>query len=114
MEQIRLLTHQKFGSSSDKVAYPDGSDQLCFFNEPEATADFSVSEPDLADVLADVKKPRNKKARGKREKDFSNLPTIVIEHELPETERICPNCSHPLHDMKVEITRLLKFIPSPV
>ena len=112
MEQIRLLTHKKFGSGSDKVAYPEGSDQLSFFNEPEAAADFSVAEPDLSDVLADAKKPRNKKAKGKRKQDFSNLPTIVIEHELPESERICPNCSHPLHDMKVEITRLLKFIPA--
>ena len=51
MEQIRLLTHKKFGSGSDKVAYPEGSDQLSFFNEPEAAADFSVAEPDLSDVL---------------------------------------------------------------
>ena len=92
MEQIRLLTHQKFGSGADKVAYPEGSDQLSFFNEPEAAADFSVAEPDLSDVLADTKKPRNKKSKGKRKQDFSNLPTIVIEHELPESERICPNC----------------------
>jgi transposase len=112
MEQITLLTHKKFGSGSDKVAYPEGCDQLSFFNEPESAADFSVPEPDLEDVLNEAGKPRKKKTRGKREKDFSNLATIVIEHELPESERICPNCSHPLHDMKVEITRLLKFIPA--
>ncbi|WP_207706743.1 hypothetical protein [Acetobacterium tundrae] len=104
MEQITLLTHKKFGSGSDSVVYPDGCDQLSFFNEPEAAADFSVPEPDLEDTLGNAGNPRKKKAKGKREKDFSNLATIVIEHELPESERICPNCSQPLHDMKVEIT----------
>ena len=63
-------------------------------------------------MLKEAATPRKKKAKGKRKKDFSNLVTIVIEHELPDSERICPNCSHPLHDMKVETTQLLKFIPA--
>ena len=112
MERITLLTHKKFGSGSDSVVYPEGCDQLSFFNEPELAADFSVPEPELNDALVEDLQPRKKKAKGKREKDFSNLVTIVIEHELPESQRNCPNCSHPLHDMKVETTRLLKFIPA--
>jgi|LGOV01.1.fsa_nt_gb transposase len=112
MEQITLLTHKKFGSTSDAVVYPEGSDQLSFFNEPEFNGDLSAPEPYLEDALKEATLPRKKKTKGKREKDFSDLVTLVIEHELPESKRYCPNCHHPLHDMKVETTRLLKFIPA--
>jgi len=70
MEQITLLTHKKFGSGSDKVTYPEGCDQLSFFNEPESAADFSVPDPDLEDVLGDALRPRKKKAKVNGERIF--------------------------------------------
>jgi hypothetical protein len=33
IEMIRLNTHKKYGSSGDSVPYPEGQEQLCFFNE---------------------------------------------------------------------------------
>ena len=66
MEQITLFTQKKFGSTSDAVVYPEGYDQLSFFNETEATGDLSVLEPYLEDVLKEAATPRKKKAKGKR------------------------------------------------
>ena len=53
MQQIALARQQRFGSSSEKSKYDDGSEQLSFlFNEIEVYADSSsvVKEPDLTTV----------------------------------------------------------------
>ena len=52
MQQIALARQQRYGSSSEKSKYDDGSEQLSFlFNEAEVFADSSVpSEPDLTTV----------------------------------------------------------------
>ena len=53
MQQIALARQQRFGSSSEKSKYDDGSEQLSFlFNEIEVYADSSsvLKEPDLTTV----------------------------------------------------------------
>lgn len=44
MEMIRLNNHQKYGTSGDSVTYPEGTEQLCLFNEVEATASHGAKE----------------------------------------------------------------------
>jgi transposase len=87
-EQLRLARHHRFGASSEKT--PPG--QLSLFNEAEATADPAVPEPDIEQAA-----PRRRKQKGKRDKDFISLPTKQVIHELPENERVCPDCGGPLH-----------------
>ena len=55
---------------------------------------------------------KRKKQKGKREEDLSNLPVIRIEHELPEDERFCPNCTAPMRDIGVTIRREIEIIPA--
>jgi len=110
MEQIKLSNKNRFGSSSDSVTYPEGYEQPSFFNEAEALANPGAAEPSFEDSVAKPK--RKKKLKGKKERDLSGLPVTVIEHELPEEQRSCPKCDNSLHDMKVEVTKILKFVPS--
>lgn len=110
MEQIKLSNKNRFGSSSDSVTYPEGYEQPSFFNEAEALANPGAAEPSFEDSVAKPK--RKKKTKGKKERDLSGLPVTVIEHELPEEQRSCPKCDNSLHDMKVEVTKILKFVPS--
>lgn len=110
MEMIRLSNHQKYGTSGDSVTYPEGLEQLCLFNEVEATALQGATEPTFEEVTE--KTPRKRKQKGKREQDFKELKVTIIEHELPEDQQICPVCASPLHDMKVEVTKTLKLVPA--
>lgn len=69
------------------------SQHFSLFNEAEAVALPDAAEPDLEQITY-----KRKKRKGKREADFSGLPTEQIIHELPEEERICPECGGPLHE----------------
>ena len=45
--------------------------------------------------------------------DFSSLPTEQVVHELPEAERICPECGGPLHECGHSVQRReLSYIPA--
>lgn len=104
IEQIKLANMRHFGSKSERVI----ANQLSLFNEMEASADPKVLEP----VLEDVLDPKPRRRGGKRVIDLEKLETVVIEHTLPEDERICPVCDSVLDDFKVEVTRIVKLVPA--
>jgi len=109
MEQLKLSKQRQFGTSSEKSAAIDGGEQLSVFNEAEAESDPAVAEPALEQVAAHTRK----KPKGKREADFSGLPTEQVVHELPESERVCPDCGGPMHTCGHEVYRReLTVIPS--
>jgi len=91
-QQIKLIQARQFGSSSEKSVSVDNAVQLSLFNEAEATADPEVPEPELEQITY-----ARRRKKGKREADFSGLPTEQIIHELPESERICPDCGGAMH-----------------
>ncbi len=104
MEQFRLSRHKQYGTSSEQSLF----DQMSLFNEAEVTADLTVPEP----TLTEVKSHYCKRTRLITDKLPEDLPVEVIEHELPETERICPDCSRELHTMGRETREELKIIPA--
>ena len=104
MEQLKLSRQQRFGASSEKSA----NGQVNFFNEAETAADLSAAEPELEEVKA----YRRKKSRGAADRPPPDLPVEIIEHELPEGERLCPDCGGPLHVMGRETREELKIIPA--
>lgn len=110
ISMIRLNNNQKYGNSGDSVPYPEGYEQLSFFNEAEKYGRKDDPEPSFESATAKV--PKKQKEKGKRERDISGLAVTVIEHELPEKEQVCPACGNDLHDMKTEVTRVLKLIPA--
>jgi len=105
-EQLRLSRHRQFGASSEKGEAPD---QLGLFDEVEAAANPSQPEPDLEQIAYS-----RRKQKGKRADDLSALPVEVIQYDLPETERICPECGDPLHGIGRNIRQELVIVPARV
>jgi len=104
MAQIRLAKHRQFGASSEQTSV----EQINLFNEAEVTADLAAPEPSLTEVKAHYRK----RTRLTTDKLPEDLPVEVIEHELPETERVCPDCGGELHTMGRETREELKIIPA--
>lgn len=107
-EQFRLAKHRQFGASSEKSAYDFG--QLSIFDEAELFADANVAEPELQVI----EKHYRKRTRLTTDKLPEDLPVEVIEHELPEAERVCPDCGEELHEMGCDRRRELVIIPAQV
>ena len=105
-EQFRLSKHRQFGASSEKSQYD--FKQLSLFNEAEVTADVNVPEPELVEI----EKYYRKKTRLINDRLPENLPVEVVEHDLPVSEQVCPECSGDLHVMGCEKRRELKIIPA--
>ena len=101
-DQIHNLGRRKYGTSSERsdVNY----DQLSMYGEPEIVP---PPEPEYEEINY-----KRKKQAGKREEDLSGLPVERIDHELPESERICPECGETMSDIGVETKRELKYIPA--
>ena len=107
-EQFRLAQHRRFGASSEKSKYDGESAQISFFNEAEATADDNVVEPELVEIARHYRKQK----RTAEDRLPDDLPVEVIEHDLSESERICPECDGKLHVMGRETRRELKIVPA--
>jgi len=103
MEQLTLSKRRQFGVSSEKSEY----DQMNLFNEAETVAEVPAVEPDIEDV----KSYRRKKSRA-LDRLPPDLPVEVIEYELPDDERHCPDCGKSLHTMGREIREELKLVPA--
>jgi transposase len=107
-EQFRLAKHRQFGVSSEKSEYDFG--QLSIFNEAELFADEKAAEPELVEVETHYRK----RTRLTTDKLPEDLPVEVIEHELTEAERVCPDCCGVMHRMGRETRRELVIIPAQV
>ena len=107
-EQFRISKHRQFGASSEKSEYD--FTQLSIFNEAELFADANVPEPELVEV----EKHYRKRTRLITDKLPEGLPVETMEHDLPESEQVCPECGGRLHVMGREKRRELVIIPAQV
>lgn len=107
-EQLRLVKHRQFGASSEKSAYD--INQLSFFNEAEATADANVAEPGLVEI----ERHYRKRTRLLTDRLPEELEVEIVGHDLPEEDKICPECGGKLHVMGRETRRELLVIPAQV
>jgi transposase len=109
VEMFRLSKQKRFGKSSEQM---DGQPGL--FDEVELEADINVPEPQIEEVETPETPEAHKRGKrvGKRECDLSKLPTERVEHELEESEQICPECGEKLHVMGHDCRRELKIIPA--
>jgi len=80
-EKLRLAAHKRFGASSEKA----DPDQFGFFNEAETLA----TTPD-GDAGEEITVPAHKRAKGGRKPLSDDLPRVRIEHDIAETEKLCP------------------------
>jgi transposase len=106
-EQFKLAQRRRFGSSSQQS--PNQLRFENFFNEAEDQADPSLPEPTYEEVTY-----KRKKRVGKRKEDLSGLPVERVDYELPESERVCPECGEPMRDIGVTIRDELEIVPAQV
>lgn len=104
IEQIKFANQHRFGSSSEVVV----PDQLSLFNDIEAATDDKAKEPEVDDILP--KKPHRR--GGKAKIDYSKFETVIINHEIAEGDRACPECGCALEEMNIEITRRVRIVPA--
>ena len=108
-EQFRLSKKKQFGSSSEKSEY----DQLSIggmdgAGDPEITP--NPKEPD-AEL---VKEHYRKKKRTRADSLPEDMPVDEIIYELPEEERLCPDCGSEMDIIGHERREELVVIPAKV
>src|SRR5271170_1848631 len=77
--QNRKLQDQLFGRKSEKSSTQDRSNHL-------------EGESDDRDSATPPKRGQRKDRPGPRRRDYSHLPVVDDPHELPEDQRVCPEC----------------------
>ena len=109
---------QRYGASSEK--HTPGLEQINLFSESALPgAQGQPNEVTTTDASIDAQATETisytrRKTAGKRKDDLSKLPLEVVEHELPESQRVCPDCGEPLKETGVETRDELKIIPPQV
>ena len=110
LEGMKLSRRKLFGASSEKSS---ASEQLSFlFNEAEANEDqAAATEEEPVPVSAHERRRRSGSV-----KDVlpENVPVDVVEHRIPEEERICEECGTVMQEIGKEVRRTLQFIPAQV
>ena len=102
--QLLCAKRRQYGSSSEKTSMD--SRQLGLFCETETAP---PPERESEEITS-----RRGKRIGKREKDLDGLQVERLDYELPESERICPQCGDTMRGIGVDARRELKLIPARV
>ena len=105
-EQLQLLLHKRFGASSEKSS----ADQFNLFNEAEAVTN------EQAEAAADVREttvPEHKRKKPGRKALDKDLPRIVIEHDIPEEDKIC-GCGRCRPRIGQDMSEQLDIVPPKV
>jgi transposase len=104
-EQFRLAQLKRFAPSSEKFGA-----QGCLFNEAER--DVATLAPDAEEEADKGPKSAGKK-RGRKPLP-AHLRRQRVEHDLPESEKVCRCCQGALHRMGEEISEQLDIVPATV
>lgn len=108
MEQLKLNKRKLFGSSSEQLDQMVMDKFAYLFNEAEAWDAGSV-EPAKK---AEKKKPRKRRSGSIDDVIPQGTPVEIVEHPLPENERVCSVCGSELIEIGVEIHRSLQMEPA--
>lgn len=116
MEQLILANKNRFGRTSEKMEDPaqicfmevDG--KIVFFNEAEAVCDLDAPEPESLET----KSARGTKSVGKKEQNFSALPTNRIDHYMTNEELTAEFGEKGWKQLPDAIAKRYKFVPAKV
>jgi transposase len=96
----RKLQSQLFGRKSEKSSTQDRSNHL-------------EGEDDDRDSATPPKRGQRKDRPGPRRRDYSHLPVVDDPHELPEDQRICPECGATLSSSNTEDSEQIEIDVRP-
>ena len=88
-ETVEYLPKKLFASSSEKTKKDGFSGQMALFNEAKATADPSVLEPALEEIVGDYKR-KAKKPKATREEILAGLPVVGVPCTVPRRTGTAP------------------------
>ena len=103
-EYVRLLRTQRFGASSERTHHG----QLGLFNEAEQLVDAATDELEAPTVEV----PAHTRAQGGRRRLPAWMERVEILHDLPESEKVCPNDGTALVEIGRETSEQVEFIPA--
>ena len=116
MEQLILANKNRFGRSSEKmedtqqIRFVEVDGTLVFFNEAEAVCDLDAPEPETLEASPE----REKKSKGKKAQDMSELSTNRIDHYMTEEELTAEFGENGWKQLPDAIARRYRFIPAKV
>jgi transposase len=110
-EELRWLKAHIYGSSSQKSDFATvNPDQRLLFNETEVLAVIEAAEAAERQRTTKVG-AHERKHTGGRKAIPEHFPRILIEHDLPEEQKMCTKCAtpHPLTRIGKEVHECYRF-----
>jgi len=103
-ERLRLLIHQRFGTSAERVDlnYP-------LFDEAEARV--TAPEPGIPDTLT---VPAHARAKRGRRALPAELPRVEVIHDLPDDQKRCPHDGTELACIGEDTSEQLDIVPATI
>ena len=111
MEQFRLAQNRRFGASSEGSSQEVLDQMDLLFNEAESTADAEEKEPQERETVVRAH-TRKKRSGSVRDVVPENIEVEEEKHELPEGDRVCPECGELMQPIGTEVRETLKLIPA--
>ena len=115
LDQFRLAQKHRFGSSSEKNKTNQvPPEQLPFeqiFNEAEVNADWEPKKEATGEEIT-VKAHKRKKYVTNLDNLPENVEVEVINNDLPDSEKVCPECGSDMVKIGEDIDRKVKFEPA--
>jgi transposase len=108
-EQVRFLKNKLFGSKSEKLSQ-ENLDQLCLFDEAEATASETPSK-ESADE--DIHVPGHSRKKKGRKPLPEQLPRVEVIHDLEDEEKEC-GCGNSMSRIGEDVSEKLDIIPAQI
>ena len=117
-EEVRWLKAQYYGRSTQQAdAAEENSDQKMLFNEAEVLAAIEAAEEAHRERTTKVEAHERKRSPDSGRKAIpEHFPRIVIEHDLPDDQKLCTKCAvpHPLTRIGEETRECYRFEPPKI
>jgi transposase len=102
--QLELYRRYVFGPRRERWVEAPGQGHLFELEAVENVTALPVSSIDDRQAP-----PRSRRSR---KPDYDRLPQVRIEHDVPETDKVCTNCGEPKARIGEDEARVLNFIPA--
>jgi transposase len=115
-EELRWFKEHYFGSSSQKTDFATiNADQRLLFNEAEVLAAIEAADEAHRQRTTKVE-AHERQHTGGRKAIPEHFPRILIEHDLPDAQKICTKCPtpHPLTRIGEEVRECYHFEPPKI
>lgn len=104
---VEQLLRSKYGPRSERI----DPQQLQLFDDDGEQAPDESPAPDAAHDESVVVREHERRGGG-RNKLPEHLPREIVEHDLPEAEKPCPECGTPRQRIGCETSEQLEYVPA--